>query len=145
MVAHRSTRLTDLELEVMQVVWRSHPRPVTVRDVVDRMRAERGSARGHAYTTIQTMLNILCKKGALRSEPGPGRALAYRSLLSRGAATRSMTRDFVERLFGGEAKPLFAQLLKHESLSREELEHLRGLIDSQLDDDDDGDDVGAGS
>ena len=32
-----SRRLTDLELEIMQSVWDAHPRPLTVRDVVERM------------------------------------------------------------------------------------------------------------
>jgi len=124
-------RLTDLELEIMQVVWASDG-PLTVREVVERL-AARGT-REPAYTTIQTMLNILCKKRVLRSQPGPGRAHEYRPIVSRDEATSSMTREFVERLFGGEVQPLFAELLGHESLRREELEELKRLIESQLDD-----------
>jgi predicted transcriptional regulator len=121
-------RLTDLELEVMQAVWEAGE-PVTVRDVVERM-AERG--RELAYTTVQTMMNILRRKGALRSRPGPGRALVYRAGVSREAATASMTEDFVARLFGGRAEPLLARLIEHESLDRQTLAGLKRAIEDQL-------------
>ena len=97
----------------MQVVWAAGDQALTVRDVVERL-------PGPAYTTVQTMMNILVRKGALRSAPGSGRALEYRSRLTREAATSSMTSDFVERLFGGSARPQLNHLLEHESLDRVE-------------------------
>ena len=126
--AGKARRLTDLELEIMQVVWAAQPEPLTVRQVVERLRATRKSA----YTTIQTMMGILARKGALASTPGPGRAHVYRARWSREETTHSMTADFVTRLFGGRARPLVTQLLEHESLSREELEELMRRIETQL-------------
>src|SRR5262245_40014660 len=124
----RARRLTDLELEIMQVVWGAHPEPLTVREVVERLRGSRKSA----YTTIQTMMGILARKGALASEPGPKRAHHYRARWSRDETTSSMTADFVQRLFGGSVRPLLAELLEQESLSRGELEELKRRIESQL-------------
>ena len=112
----------------MQVVWGAHPTPLTVREVVERLRGSRRSA----YTTIQTMMGILARKGALACEPGPGRAHQYRVRWSRDETTSSMTADFVARLFGGRARPLLAELLEHESLSRSELEELKRHIETQL-------------
>ena len=83
-------RLTDLELEIMQVVWKAEGEPQTVRAVAERLQAR---GRPLAYTSVQTMLNILKKKGVLNSRPGPGRALEYRSRLTREQATQSMTQD----------------------------------------------------
>jgi len=124
-------RLTDLELEIMQVIWDRHPKSLTVRDVLDRM-----GSLGHnlAYTTVQTMMNILRKKGVLSSQPGPGRAQEYVDEVSRSQARRSMTNDLVERLFLGEAKPLMAHLIDHDSMTREELESLKRQIEMQLSD-----------
>ena len=127
-------RLTDLELVIMQVVWAAAGKPLTVREVGERL-APLG--REHAYTTVQTMLNILCKKGVLHSEPGPGRAHQYRALVSRNETASSMTHEFVERMFAGEARPLLAQLLAHESVDRAQLEELKRLIESQLTDEED--------
>lgn len=123
-------RLTDLELEVMGAVWEAGERPVTVREVVERLEAR--GARPLAYTTVQTMMNILRRKGALKSRPGPGRALLYSAGLSREAATASMTEEFVERLFGGRAEPLLARLIEHESVDRETLADLKRAIEEQL-------------
>ena len=126
------SRLTDLELEIMQIVWDARPDPLTVRDVAERHQA--AGRKPLAYTTIQTMMNILTKKGVLEVGPGPGRAHHYRALLTRDDATASMTRDFVERLFGGSPEPLVARLLEEGSFSRETLEELRALIETQLED-----------
>jgi len=124
-------RLTDLELEIMQVVWDAHPDALTVRDVVDRLASD-----GHelAYTTVQTMMTILKKKGVLCSRPGPGRAHEYRAEVTRSEARSSMTEDFLVRLFRGDAQPLLAHLLEHESVQREELEELKRKIETQLSD-----------
>jgi predicted transcriptional regulator len=128
MGARGGKRLTDLELEVMQEVWEAGE-PVTVRDVAERLEAR---GKRLAYTTVQTMMNILRRKGALRSRPGPGRALVYRAGISRAEATASMTADFVARLFGGRAEPLLAHLLEHESIDRETLAGLKRAIEEQL-------------
>ena len=134
--AEPNKRLTDLELEIMQVVWDAHPAALTVRTVAERMAA---TGKSLAYTTVQTMMNILKKKGVLVAEPGAGRAHEYQARVSRSDARRSMTTDFVDRLFRGEAQPLLAHLLSHESVSRDELELLKRQIETQLEDDAEGD------
>jgi predicted transcriptional regulator len=78
------------------------------------------------------MMNILRRKGALRSRPGPGRALLYRAGVSREEATASMTDEFVARLFGGRAEPLLARLIEHESIDRQTLAELKHAIEEQL-------------
>lgn len=125
-------RLTDLELVVMRAVWGHGPTPVTVRDVVERLNADVG--RNHAYTTVQTIMNILVGKGALASRRGPGRALLYKAGLTREEATASMTEEFLGKLFGGRAEPLLARLLEHESVDRETLGELKRAIEEQLGD-----------
>ena len=60
----KSETLTGQELEIMKVIW-----PLgraTVRDVYDALRERRTVA----YTTVQTMMNILETKGHLKKEPG---------------------------------------------------------------------------
>jgi BlaI family penicillinase repressor len=125
-----SKRLTDLELVVMRAVWDLGPRPVTVRDVVERLNAE--DDRNPAYTTVQTIMNILVGKGALASRRGTGRALLYEADLSHEEATASMTEEFLGRLFGGRAEPLLARLLEHESIDRDALAELKRAIEEQL-------------
>ena len=127
-----SRPLTDLELEIMQVLW-SADAAMTVREVAADLGAR--TKRDHAYTTVQTMLGILVKKGAVRSRPGSGRAHLYSPRLSREDATSSLTRDLVDRVFGGSAEPLLAHLLDTESLDRDALEELKRRIEDQLSED----------
>ncbi len=126
-----SRRLTDLELEIMQVVWDVQPRPLTVREVVERLRSR---DRALAYTTVQTMLTILKKKGVLVSRPGSGRAHEFRARVTRSEATTTMTHDFVARLFGGRPQTLMAHLLEHEPVNRAALREFKRLIETQLED-----------
>ena len=129
--AEPKKRLTDLELEIMEVVWDSKPERSTVRSVVDHFHS---TGRPLAYTTVQTMMNILKKKGVLSVHPGPGRAHEYEARVTRADARSSMTQDFVERLFQGHAKTLMAQLLDQESMSQDELRELKQRIETHLDD-----------
>lgn len=123
--------LTDLELEVMHVVWDAEPEALTVREVVDRLNAAR--RQPFAYTTIQTMMGILKRKGVVTSSSGTSRAHRYAAKAKRDDVTTSMVGDFVDRMFRGEARPLLFSLLDHESLDREHLEELKRSIETQLD------------
>lgn len=70
-------RFGDLEAVIMVVVWRSDG-SVRVRDVVEAIRGEREVA----FTTVQTVMNILHGKGWL-SRAKDGRAYRYWAARSR--------------------------------------------------------------
>jgi BlaI family penicillinase repressor len=129
----KSTVLTPLELEVMRALWQS-PKGATVRDAVQRLNA--GREKPHAYTTVQTILTILKDKGAVDVTPGPGRAHLFHPRISAELVTTSMVGEFVDRLFGGQARPLLQHLVEKEELSADELRELRRWIDHRLDDKD---------
>ena len=129
------TLLTKLELEVMQAVWGAGADPLTVREVVERLNAERGiEERSLAYNTVQTVLTILRDKGVVTVEKGSGRAHLYRPKRSREEVSTSLVGDLVERVFGGEVQPLLQNLVERPDLERSELEELRRLIDERLGD-----------
>lgn len=129
----RQTLLTNLELAVMRAVWDSQSGPPTVRDVVAELNA--GRRKPLAYNTVQTMLTILKEKGVVESKAGAGRAHRFRPKVTRAEVTTSMVGDLVERLFDGNVQPLLLQLVGNESMSRDELQNLKMIIESQLDDD----------
>ena len=70
--------LTPLELEIMQVLWEAGPS--TVSEVQPRLKAQL------AYTTVQTMLNVLLRKDKVKRVQ-EGRAFRYRAVVSRERAT----------------------------------------------------------
>src|SRR5688572_18440872 len=106
----------------MKVVWQ-HGR-ATVRDIYDTLR----NRRTIAYTTVQTMMNILEAKGHLRKQPGE-KAQIYLPVRSRQAVVKSMVREFVDRVFDGSARPLLLHLAKEKGLTDRELRMLQKLLD----------------
>lgn len=122
----KSDTLTAQELEIMKVIW-----PLgraTVRDVYDALKARRAVA----YTTVQTMMNILETKGHLKKESGD-KAHVYAPVRARHLVVGSMVRDFVDRVFDGSARPLLVHLLKQKGLTDRERRELQRLLDTEED------------
>lgn len=108
----------------MKVIW---PRgQATVREVYDELR----SKRAVAYTTVQTMMNILETKGHLKREPGE-KAHVYAPVRPQQIVVRSMVREFVNRVFDGSARPLLVHLLKEKGLTDRERRELQKLLDKE--------------
>ncbi len=87
--------LTPLELEIMQVLWEAGAS--TVSEVQPRLKAQL------AYTTVQTMLNVLLRKNKVKRVQ-EGRAFRYRPVVSRERVTGNAVKDMVTRVFGGSAR-----------------------------------------
>jgi BlaI family transcriptional regulator, penicillinase repressor len=120
----KSETLTGQELEIMKAIW-----PLgraTVRDIYDRLR----DRRSIAYTTVQTMMNILESKGHLRKEPGE-KAQVYVPVRPQQAVVKSMVREFVDRVFDGSARPLLVHLVKEKGLTDRERRALQKLLDKE--------------
>lgn len=120
----KSDTLTPQELEIMKVIWARDQ--ATVRDVYDVLRERRSVA----YTTVQTMMNILETKGHLRKTAGP-RAQVYAPVRPQQAVVRSMVREFVNRVFDGSTRPLLVHLLKEKGLTERERRELQRLLDKE--------------
>jgi predicted transcriptional regulator len=113
--------LTDQELEIMKVIWRSDR--ASVRDVYEELLKRRKIA----YTTVMTMMRILEEKGYLnrtRSE----RAYIYRPSQPQGQVLGRMVREFLNRVFNGSAKPLLVHLVENRQLKPEELDEIARLL-----------------
>ena len=113
--------LTDLELEIMKVIWQRGS--ATVRDVYEELLQKRKIA----YTTVMTMIGILERKGRLTRKE-TDRAYIYTPVESRTEVVGSMVQDFLKRVFDGSAKPLLLYLVENETISREELDDIRKRV-----------------
>jgi len=117
----KSDTLTGQELEIMKVIWPLGQ--ATIREVYDQLRQRRTLA----YTTVQTMMNILETKGHLKREPGD-KASVYAPVRPQQMVVRSMVREFVNRVFDGSARPLLVHLLKEKGLTDREKRELQKLL-----------------
>src|SRR3981081_229064 len=108
MVRHKTEHLTPLELEIMHVLWETGP--ANVQTVQQKL------TRELAYTTVQTMLNILHRKGKAKRTL-KDRAYFYKPAVSRRQVASQHVGDMVERLFGGAAENLVMSLLETKHLT----------------------------
>src|SRR5690242_12983400 len=119
MAPRKPDHLTALELEIMQVLWESGP--ANVQTVQQRL------PRQLAYTTVQTMLNILHRKGKVKRALRD-RAYFYRPSVTQGQVVRQTVSDLVDRLFAGSAEELVLSLVKTKQLTPEKLAKLQRMV-----------------
>ena len=117
----KTDNLTPLELEIMHVLWETGPANVQT--------VQQALKRDLAYTTVQTMLNILERKGKAKRAL-KNRAYFYKPAVSRKQVIGKHVNDVVERLFGGSAESLVMSLLETKHLTPEKLAHLQRLVEN---------------
>jgi BlaI family transcriptional regulator, penicillinase repressor len=121
-------RLTPLELEIMQVLWETGP--ANVQTVQQRL------GRELAYTTVQTMLNVLHRKSKVKRTL-KDKAYFYRPAVSRSQATGHAVGDLIDRMFGGSAESLVMSLVETRHLTPEKLSQLHKLLEKEAGNDQD--------
>ena len=113
-----SNALTPLELKIMQVLWSEGP------SNVQQVQKGLSSSDDLAYNTVQTMLNILHRKGRVDRALN-GRAYTYRTITSKEKVLGLAARDLVERMFGGSTEELVMSLIKNRQVDLKTIEELR--------------------
>jgi BlaI family transcriptional regulator, penicillinase repressor len=114
-------KLTGLELQIMQVIWKLGPSNVSA--------VQEGLEQRLAYTTVQTMLNVLHKKGRVTRRLR-GRAYEYRAVVSEEKTLGKAVADLVDRMFGGSPEELVMSLVKSRQLDAGRLARLAERVDA---------------
>lgn len=119
---HASSQPTDVELEILNILWDLGPS--TVREVYNRMR----ESRDVVYATTKKMLLVMLEKGLVKrdEEASPH---VYRATISQKRTQQRMLTDFVQKVFDGSTKSLLVQALSSAKTSREDLDEIRRLLD----------------
>ncbi len=119
--------LTPLELEIMNVLWESGPANVqTVQSLL--------TARNLAYTTVQTMLNVLHRKGKVKRRL-KDRAYLYQPIVSRQNAVKQAVGEMLDRFFGGSADSLVLSLVETRKLTPKRLAEIQKVLERERKDD----------
>jgi predicted transcriptional regulator len=117
-------RLTQVELELMTVLWRLGSG--TVGDVIEELPEERRLA----YTSVSTILRILEKKRVVDSIK-KGRGHLYVPRVGRAEYEAWSVQDLVARLFDGAPAALVRTLLESETLTPGDRRSIRELLDKK--------------
>jgi len=116
------TQLTPLELEIMKVLWELGSG--TVQEVQHHL----APGRKLAYTTVQTMLNVLYRKGKVERVL-QGRAHRYAACVQRRDESLRAVRDLLDRHFEGSAESLVMNLVETRQLTPRRLDALNRMLD----------------
>ena len=122
MARRKAEHLTPLELEIMHVLWEHGTANVQT--------VQRNLKRELAYTTVQTVLNILHRKGKVQRAM-KDRAYFYQPVVSRSHVTGEHMSDILDRLFGGSAESLVMSLLETKHLTPKKLARLQKLLEEE--------------
>ena len=114
--------LTDVELELMSVLWKLDEG--SVADVLAQMPIERKLA----YTSVSTILRILEQKGILSTRK-EGRGHIYIPALSKAEYEAKTIKHMMTHVFNGAPLALVKQLLDTVPMNEKDLKELKALID----------------
>lgn len=120
----KAQAVTDRELEILKVLWAKGK--ASVRDVQEELSRTAGPV---AYSTVQTLLNIMEEKKDLVRHEVDGRTFVYSAKRSPDRTVRDMTRRFVDKVFDGALDKVMVALLEARQPNATELERLREMIE----------------
>ena len=114
-------KLTEAEWSLMEILWSGQR--FALKDIAITM----GATLGWSKNTVFTYLTRMEAKGLVaidRSCPKP-----YAAAVTRESCARQERQELLRKVYGGAAGDLIAAFLKESSMSAQEVQRLRGLLD----------------
>jgi predicted transcriptional regulator len=113
-------RLTKFELQILEVLWGRGN--ASIREIQESLPEPRP-----AYTTVQTTVYRLERKGAVRRTRKISNAHIFEPIVARETARHRLL-DEVLSFFGGRAQPMMAQLAEAGKITLDDVHELERTI-----------------
>ncbi len=117
----RKVKPSDLEMQVLSVLWQRGPS--TARDVLDAM----PDGKKRAYTSILSVMQVMEKKGLL-THTNKGVAHVYRPAVGKRHILQPFLRRVLNEVFGGRPAAMMQALLDETSVSEADLAEMHKLL-----------------
>ena len=115
------TSLTKPELQIMETLWTRGS--CSIREIHEAL-----PPKGRpAFTTVQTVVYRLEKKGALRRVKRISNATIVEAVISRDDAHTTLVEEFLS-LFGGRPKPVMARLVESGKLTLDDIKEAEDAL-----------------
>ena len=115
---------TELELEILKILWGQGPLPIKqVRDAL-------AGFRDLAVASVTTIMNIMVAKKYLSRTKQHGRYV-YRPRVSQAKTVGRILTDVVDRAFDGSPAAVMLTLLETADLSDAEIGKIQAFLDRQ--------------
>jgi BlaI family penicillinase repressor len=119
--------ISESEWILMEALWEAAPQ--TASELARLLRP----TTQWADNTVRTLLTRLVEKGALTTDENASRTRTFVPLVTRETCVRAESQTFLDRVFGGAAKPLLVHFAQNAKLTPAEVRELKKLLDQQLD------------
>ena len=116
-----SVQPTEVELEILQVLWEHGPCPLG--EIYKRI----SEHRDVVYSSTRKMVQVMHSKGLVVSNEAV-RPNLYRAARSREETQMRLIDDLTRRAFGGSAKKLIMSLLSASRVTPDELKEMQRLV-----------------
>ena len=126
MARPNSLHPTDLELQILKILWADCPLPV--RDIREKL-AEAG--RDLAHTSVITTLNTMFDKKYVKRKK-EGKAFLFTPALTEDDVSDNMLQDLVQRVFNGSPSAVLLRLMESSEIDSEEVKELRRLFNRKV-------------
>lgn len=117
-------RVSDAEWRVLQILW-EHP-DISASDLAHLVQ----QIAPWKPTTIKTLLGRLVKKKAVGFRPEIG-GYRYFPMVTRAVCEAEERRTFLQKVYGGDVKPMLTAFLSDEKLTAEDIAELKRLLDQE--------------
>lgn len=118
--------ISESEWSVMEALWERAPQTAT--EVTRTLKP----TMNWADNTVRTLLTRLVDKGALKTAENESGTRTFSPAVKREACVRAESDSFLQRIFGGAAKPLLVHFAQNSKLTLEEVQELKKLLDQSL-------------
>lgn len=114
-------KISDSELQIMQVLWQKGE-SMNLSD----LRRSVQERSGWESSTIKTLVQRLCSKGALAQEKRD--VYYYAPTISEDEYNASATESFIDRVYLGSTRKLVAALVERNNLSESDVAELMAMF-----------------
>lgn len=116
--------ISEAEWFVIKTLWKAAP--LSASEIIESLREE----TQWNPKTIHTLISRLVSKGVVGVDKNSAYHL-YFPMITEAEYRDTQTESFIKKVFNGSPQLLLSHFIKREKLSRQELDELKALLDSQ--------------
>lgn len=115
---HIRQKISEAELEVLKVLW-DKKTAISSTDIYNALKQRMGWEK----TTVRTLVLRLTEKGALVQEKR--NVYYYSPAITEKAYIEEQTKEFLKKMYKGNAKNLIVSLFEQDYVNQDEMEELK--------------------